>query len=545
MSELVRKKLVQIGHTYEAPERSFQVDRDRAVRWVSKFRALKAEGYRTPCPWSHVLNAIPKREVVGDDAYARAMKEREFREARYNASYVEDLAIVRDRAGNEFVECTMKAPPGFVLEKETGDLINPTDHTRIGEVSGAWLDSWRDGKGRVHRDILGHVALCTLPVWGSQPGFSPHDETTLSTQANAVWAFTMSSKGILTMATMPKKKKEGEEELPAIEEEEDTYAPPDEEEMSEEDETPLEEPVENVETTVEAPEEITEPVPMTAPGGMDQAKECVALLGEMGLALPSDTTAENFINHLRIVLTALKNAGAKFQSGAPVDEEPPPPPASAISGEGGDAPTAEAPPAMMMGTDKSEAVTISPEGWKALPAADQNAVRAVFEQASKVGATTVASGITTLSTIKDPIQRKSLERDQKRMRAEVREICDKLKRLGMPVYRCDELAADANMITLSLKANGDILLPRKLDKLRFLLSNLETYRGVRKAEKAKKPASTTTLSTGAQPEANPAAQAREQHETASEEVVNTAANWMLRGALNAKANGAAKKPGNN
>ena len=49
------------------------------------------------------------------------------------------------------------------LEKDTNDLINPRDGTRVREVS-AGIGNWRDGKGVVHKDVIRHVALCTLPV---------------------------------------------------------------------------------------------------------------------------------------------------------------------------------------------------------------------------------------------------------------------------------------------------------------------------------------------------------------------------------------------
>jgi hypothetical protein len=105
--------------------------------------------------------------------------------AQDNASFIDDLEMADD--GSLYM--TAKVPPGMEID-EDGDLIDPVNHTRVGEVSLA-ANSWSDGTGRRWDDAIRHIALVTLPVAHGAPGFEAvsmatwkeNDDTYFSLQA--------------------------------------------------------------------------------------------------------------------------------------------------------------------------------------------------------------------------------------------------------------------------------------------------------------------------------------------------------------------------
>jgi hypothetical protein len=509
---LLKRSLCQIGNAYHAPQEVFRPTKERAEHWVKTFNHLKNKKYRIPVPWSHRLSALPDVDEVSDEEWLKANEKRAVEEALYNASFVRDLAIEK-RPEGEFVTVTIPAPPGFTqFDKATGDLINPTTSSRIGEVSGAWAKSWTAGSGEKFSDVLCHVALCTLPVNADQrqsDTVSPN-HTTLSTKRGSVeYSFMMSSRGAYMAVEQPKTivtppavttlatKKPKDDEMPP--EDDDVYTPLDDEENQEDedldtdDETQIPaEPAVAAEdvTPAEAPtepvaEEMPAPKPLGQPG-VDKTKEIVRILGEMGLALPPMTDANTLEDYLYISLIALQNAGMRFEREEP-DEAMNQPPAQATSGAEGQAPVPEAPPVMM---STHTAALSAKDGEIA-------ALKKQIEDAK----TNHPTAFTTLSSITDPRLQKLYKRDQSGMRKEARAICDRLKRMGVPVWKCNELAADAGMITLSVNAAGDIKMPTKLKVLRGILSAVEAMRGLRKEptvkqpQDASQPTAPTTLST--------------------------------------------------
>jgi hypothetical protein len=136
----------------------------RVRGWVSTVQEQIANGVRLPVCWSHVAAAMPWNE---DDPEAARLAG-----ARYNAGYIRDARIGTDGG----VELQVDVP-GAEVDRD-GNLLTTVElpggckvRGAIGEVSCKLAPSWRDGKGRVWKDSIAHLALVPLPVVMSQKGF--------------------------------------------------------------------------------------------------------------------------------------------------------------------------------------------------------------------------------------------------------------------------------------------------------------------------------------------------------------------------------------
>lgn len=257
---IVRKKLLAPGRVV-ADGKAVDITRDRIAGWVSKFRALKADGVKFPVPWGHFKEA-------GPDSLP-------FCTSRFNAGYVADADI--DPADGGFVvslDC-----PG--LAEENGKLVSvatlpngATVKTAIAEVSAGIWDRWADGRGRQHDDILGHVALCTHPV-----AFGTGDFIALSAGPGS--GVTYFSTGGPAMAKDKDDDNNDGAGLPdEIEQVTNAAAEqPDGDEMAD--------------GILNPPA----PAEMGDPAG-DRLKRVLGMLAEGGMVLPPDTTAENFVERL-------------------------------------------------------------------------------------------------------------------------------------------------------------------------------------------------------------------------------------------------------
>lgn len=482
MQELLRKPLLKIGDRYSAPQGDLLATPKRARHWVEKFNQLKAENFSFPVPWGHKLTALPRQESCTKAQWQAAIERRLQEESRWNASYIEQLDIEHTPEG-DFVMLSMRPPPGYKVCPTTNALINERDGTTIKEISGAW-GNFRDGKNRVHKDILIHAALCTRPVWANQAGFEmASDGPTMLSATTVEYSFCLSSSGALAM---DKKKKPGDDMM----DEDEQYVPDDElDDLPEEDaplddlgdlpgDKPLDKPLDDLpkdDLPLDAPPLDVPPVDVVAPVvppvepakpmGPDRAKEALRLFGEMGLALPPDTNESNLIERLIIALTVAQNMGARFQKDDSNPDELPPPPASATSGQ--DAPPTPEPPPMMMST-----------------------ITHMLSQIPDAG-------------VREKT-RKTYEREQARMRKDVRAIAAEIKELGCPAHLADDLAEGGATIMLSFTPGGDIRLPRKLGELRAIRRVLREMRhGPRKPPAAKIMKTLSTKTTITEPPENP------------------------------------------
>ena len=162
------RKLVLPPGTHHHRKGVAEITRARIQRWVDIFRAMKEKGIRVPMPWGHQ----PKANPIEEDRLA----ESEFHKSRYNATYVDDLEV----GPNGEMIAVAEPPPGYEIDPESGDLVNPRDGTRIGEVSLAARD-WKSGDGTLWQDAIRHIAFTPLPVSHGTRGF----EVALSTEPDA------------------------------------------------------------------------------------------------------------------------------------------------------------------------------------------------------------------------------------------------------------------------------------------------------------------------------------------------------------------------
>lgn len=326
MPDLFRCKLLRAGD-YCAPQGVYTANADSMRRQVKAFRKLKSEGYKFPVPWGHRLSAIPSRDEVDPGVYQQALEQRAFEEARWNAGYVEDLDI--DQDGD--LTLTLPAPPGYKVDAQTGDLVNEADGTRIREVSGAF-GNWTDGKGRTHRDILIHAALCVRPVMGGQNGFELATAKQPVTLATGIVVNYRSLSTRIEGTSMADKKKKSDDDMDI-----------DDMDLSETDnDSPAEPDEPNPPAPKEEPE--PEPEPKVKVNQSDMLDKLLALLNQAGLTMPDHTSEDNLIEHLITALTVAVSMGAKFEKSDNPDANQP---AQASTEQ---PPQPEAPMPMMMAT---------------------------------------------------------------------------------------------------------------------------------------------------------------------------------------------------
>ena len=322
MAQKFRKVVVTPG-THHHRKGVAEISPARIAGWVEKFRRMKADGIKIPIPWGHQ----PKADPVEEDRLA----EEEFYRSRYNATYADDFEL--GPQGELIVVGT--APPGYDVDPETGDLVNPADHTRIGEVSIAVRD-WQDGKGRLWTDAIRHVALTPLPVNHGTPGF----EVALATddwlpgelRLGAATLYSPSELDLGTTTTkgtaMPDPTKKTP---PAADEPVDLMA---------EDDAPEPEP--------EEPKEDDKPLidftPPEEPGGNAEelVAELIPLLEEAKIHLTPDTNAKNFLQHLKVAMHAVKHREAPEPAPTPMPAAP--------AGAPAQAPVVEETPPLLMST---------------------------------------------------------------------------------------------------------------------------------------------------------------------------------------------------
>lgn len=215
---------------------------------------MKADGIKVPLAWGHQPKALP--------AEADRLAESEYHKSRYNAGYVEDLDVTPDGA----LEMT-GSTPGLQLDPASGSLTDPEAGTAIQEVS-AGIRDWRDGKGRLWKDSLVHVALTPLPVWHGQDGFRQAEPAGEPVTQLSLTALLRLGHGDTDMADEKDDKKDKKDDSS----------------------------------------------PEAASGGGPSIKDVLTDLSEYGIVLPDDTNDDNFYDRLCTALKALK--GAPSEDGA-------------------------------------------------------------------------------------------------------------------------------------------------------------------------------------------------------------------------------------
>lgn len=319
------KALVAEPGVYLADGGPINITRERIARWEREFNRFQAAGYSIPTPWGHKLGAVP---LNLDDPYAA-----DEAAVKANAGYVEKV-YTEPKTGALWM--LAHVPPGYRVDKKRKALVNERDGTVVREVSPGFGDML-DGKGRQHRDVLFHVALCTHPVQPKQPGFE--DGGRMAARPSPVRF--MSTAGRITKLTFlggkampdPIKKKEEEAveaEIPAIEAAaaegagaggEAPIAP-----AAEEPAVPVAGDDGTVIPELDLPgpgdEPIIDPEPDVAGlgGGANftapQVEQIKQIMAQLGSPMLPDTTPANIVERLLVVLHAAANQGASLSPSA-------------------------------------------------------------------------------------------------------------------------------------------------------------------------------------------------------------------------------------
>jgi len=255
------RKVVTFPGIYNAVVDGVQVKepvtRARIARWVDQFHKMRDAQIQVPMPWGHQSQANPLKF----DPKANSKDELAFRKSRFNASYIDDLEV--GPAGEMVV--TGEIPPG--LKVNGGALVDEKNHTAIREVSLA-ANSWTDGDGTKWDDCIRHIAFTPLPVAHKTPGFqegTPAKGETRFSISNLVGCSPSARAVEFAMAHEP-----DEDKKPKF--------PPKDEEGDEND---------------------------LESGGIDIDEIKSKLASAMGIKLPDDTNAENFLEHLWVAIHAL------------------------------------------------------------------------------------------------------------------------------------------------------------------------------------------------------------------------------------------------
>lgn len=263
-----RKVVLPAPGVYHTPDGPVAISADRIRGWAEKFRALQSNRIKIPVSWGHQSRANP---VAPGDVDGE-----EFLRSRYNATYLDALEVTP--AGG--LVAVAEAPPGWEVEARTGSLVNPTDGTRIAEVSLAARD-WVDGEGRLWKDAPRHLALTPLPVVHRTPGFERAGDGPATGEVRLSLSDYRGPVRLASTETPPMKREEQDEEQ--------------------------DEGGEEVAPESEAPD---------AMGG-GYFKRALAMLAAADIPLPEDTTPENAWERLYIVLTAMQAAKETAEAEAP------------------------------------------------------------------------------------------------------------------------------------------------------------------------------------------------------------------------------------
>ena len=136
-----KKKIVPIGDHMVSDKkgnrRKATITRDRAVKWVDTFNAMKAEGLHVYAPWEHDLSSVPVESV--DDLL----------NAKNNGGKWESLEISEDAIWGVIEAATEKDAEAIGTKVEGCSIF---------------VDDYVDGKGKEWPDSILHICLTNKPV---------------------------------------------------------------------------------------------------------------------------------------------------------------------------------------------------------------------------------------------------------------------------------------------------------------------------------------------------------------------------------------------
>lgn len=261
---VVRKSVLPLGK-HKSPDGEIDVTPHRVRHYVETFGKIKAAHGDNfiGVPWSHDDGALPGSK--------------HFLESRLNSGYCKDLLVGPDGGLDAVLDC-----PG--LELKDGKLVGVAElpngkkvTTAISNVSVGILPSWKDGKGTEYKDVIGHVALATMPVVGNQMGFTKLE----------------SAKGkFICLSTLTRL---------------DTSDKPEEEPKTDD------EAAAKLDETFDGKEE--------EKPAADMLSQVLALMQQCGVPLPEGTTPENFLERFLVALTVLSEKAKRADEMAALANE--------------------------------------------------------------------------------------------------------------------------------------------------------------------------------------------------------------------------------
>lgn len=153
-----KKQIVSAGKYHVSsgdgsrPEVTITPERIRG--WAETIKELQKAGHKIPAPFNHNPKAIPFQE--GDNGALDSSVE--------NGGFWEDISVEVDENNVPVLMGSLNTPHS--------DKVGET----IRDVSIYVKPEWKDGKGRIWRDVPMHIALVTHPIEPGQPNFEPLED---------------------------------------------------------------------------------------------------------------------------------------------------------------------------------------------------------------------------------------------------------------------------------------------------------------------------------------------------------------------------------
>lgn len=169
-----------------------------------------------------------------------------------------------------------------VLDVTDPDAFKKLSDGSIRFTSPELRPTWTDGKGRVFKNIISHVALTHKPRNPDQSKLQPVQEPALQFSLADLEPIQMSDNA--------------------------------------DDKDPIDKATDN-ETPADATENPDMPTPGAASEEQKQLESCIAFLKTIGVALPANTDASNFMDRLQTGLMTLAESKSKAESDAAADED--------------------------------------------------------------------------------------------------------------------------------------------------------------------------------------------------------------------------------
>lgn len=251
-----KKALLRVG-TYESPDGSVVVTRERLANWRKQFRRMGKANQVVPSGWDH-SDDVAEQTPMSVKAFSDPSN---IKSAQKTVGRLLKFELTPDGNAAE-----------LTLDITKPDAIESCRTNTIG-VSPIIFDSWRDGKGNEYRDCITHVDLVNHPVDSDQGQFSEVHATQGVCCAIRMSLDAGKTAKVFRMA--------------------DDSDPTDDEEMDDDD-------------SDESLSDDDETGDDTDTSSADRFKRTLAAMAEDGYALPPDTDESNFLERLETAVLTKK-----------------------------------------------------------------------------------------------------------------------------------------------------------------------------------------------------------------------------------------------